>query len=206
MSSFASSFFFRVLDGDLRDAIDDGSIADGLVARDFERTDGGGLFDAAELVVVDQLGDGRMRAADRAVGILAQLQRAEVHAQRVDQQQAADQRLADAEDQLDDLGRLDDADEAGQNAEHATLRAGGNEPGRRRLRVEAAIARAFLGGEDAGLSFEAEDGAVGVGLADQDAGVVDEVARLEVVGAVGDDVVVLEDLERVRRWSASCCA
>ncbi len=39
--------------------------------------------------------------------------------------------------------------------------------------------------------------AVGVGLAEQDAGVVDQVAGLEVVGAVGDDVVVLEDFERV---------
>ena len=51
--------------------------------------------------------------------------------------------------------------------------------------------------EDAGLALEAEDAAVGVGLAGEDAGVVDEVAGLEVVGAVGDDVVVLEDLERV---------
>ncbi len=49
----------------------------------------------------------------------------------------------------------------------------------------------------AGLAFKAEDAAVGVGLAGEDAGVVDEVAGLEVVGAVGDDVVVLEDLERV---------
>ncbi len=73
----------------------------------------------------------------------------------------------------------------------------GDEAGRRRFGVEAAVARAFFGGEDAGLAFEAEDAAVGVGLAGEHAGVVDEVARLEVVGAVGDDVVVLEDFERV---------
>ena len=36
-----------------------------------------------------------------------------------------------------------------------------------------------------------------MGLSEQHAGVVDQVARLEVVCAVGDDVVVLEDLERV---------
>src|SRR5690348_17879176 len=34
---------------------------------------------------------------------------------------------------------------------------------------------------------------------EQRAGVVDEVARGEVVGAVGDDVVALEELERVGR-------
>ena len=138
-----------------------------------------------------------VRAAGGAVGVLAQLERAEVHAERVDQQQAADERVADAEDELDDFGGLDDADEAGENAEHAAFRAGGDEAGRRRLGIEAAVAGACLGGEDAGLAFEAEDGAVGVGLAGEDAGVVDQVAGLEVVGAVGDDVVVLEDFERV---------
>ena len=62
---------------------------------------------AAELLVVDQRRDGRVRAAHRAVRILAQLQLAELHPQRVEQQEPADQRLADAEDQLERLGRLD---------------------------------------------------------------------------------------------------
>ena len=43
---------------------------------------------AAEFRVVDQLGDGWMVAANRAFGILAQLQLAELHAERVEQQQA----------------------------------------------------------------------------------------------------------------------
>ena len=51
--------------------------------------------------------------------------------------------------------------------------------------------------EDAGLAFEAEDRAVDVRLAQEHAGVVDQVARREVVRAVDDDVVVLQDLERV---------
>ncbi len=166
------------------------------VRADFERADCGGRRDAAELVVVDELLD-LVRAAGGAVGVLAQLEGAEAHAERVDEQQAADERLADAEDELDDLGGLDDADEAGKDAEHAAFGAAGDEARRRRLGVEAAVAGAFLGGEDAGLAFEAEDAAVGVGLAGEHAGVVDQVAGLEVVGAVGDDVVVLEDLERV---------
>src|SRR5208283_3888270 len=56
---------------------------------------------------------------------------------------------------------------------------------------------ASFGGEDTGLALEAEDGAIRVGLAEQDAGVVDQVAGLEVVRAVGDDVVVLEYFEGV---------
>jgi hypothetical protein len=153
---------------------------------------------AAELVVVDQLRNGGVRAADGAVGILAELEFAEAHAQRVDQQQAADEGLALAEDKLDDLGGLDDADKAGEYAKHSTLGAGGHEARRRRLRIEAAVAGAILGGEDAGLALEAEDRSVGIGLvAAEHAGVVHEVAGLEVVSAVSDDVEVADDLHRV---------
>ena len=144
-SSLASSLRFNSSNGDLRNAVDDGQIAYGFVACDFQRTDFARRLDAAELVVVDELGDRRVGAADGAVGIFAQLQGAEAHAESIDQQQAADQRLADAENQLDGLGRLDDADEAGQNTKHAAFGAGGNKARRWRLRVEAAIAGAFFG-------------------------------------------------------------
>ncbi len=43
---------------------------------------------SAELLIVNQLGDGRILSASRAIGILAQLEFAELHAERVDQQQA----------------------------------------------------------------------------------------------------------------------
>src|SRR6202000_1134179 len=62
-----------------------------------------------ELLVVDQLLDCRMRAANRAVRVFAQLQLAELHGQGIGQKQAANQRLALSKDQLDDLCRLDDA-------------------------------------------------------------------------------------------------
>ena len=138
-----------------------------------------------------------MRTADRAVGIFVQLQRAELHGERIDEQEATGEALADAQDQLDDFGGLDDADQTRENSEDSTLRAGGNKARRWRLRVEAAVAGRVLGGEDAGLPLEAEDGAVDVGLAGEDAGVVDQIAGLEVVRAVGDDVVVAEDFEGV---------
>ena len=149
------------------------------------------------MLVVDEFLDRGVIAADRALGILAQLQFAEAHAERIDQQQAADERVAFAQNELDDLSGLDDADQAGQNAQHAAFSATRHQAGRRRLRIEAAVAGAVLGREDAGLAFKAEDRAVRIRLAQQYAGIVDQVARGKVVGAVGDDVVVLENFERV---------
>ncbi len=69
---------------------------------------------AAELLVVDQFLDCGIFAADRALRVLAQLQFAEAHTERVDQKQAAYERAALAEDQLDDFGGLNDADRPGR--------------------------------------------------------------------------------------------
>ena len=151
----------------------------------------------AELLVVDERGHGRVGAADRAIRILPELQLAEFHAERVIDHEAPDQRLTDAGDELDRLGRLDDADDARQHAQHAAFSAARHQTGWRRLRIEAAIAGAVLGREHRGLTFEAEDRAVGVRLAEQHACVVRQVARRKVVRAVEDDVVRREQLERV---------
>ncbi len=53
-------FALELFDCDLRNAVDDGVFADGLIARDFQWADLAGRRDAAELVVVDQFGDGRV--------------------------------------------------------------------------------------------------------------------------------------------------
>ena len=117
-----------------------------------------------------------------------------VAVERVEQQQPADQRLADAERELERLVRLERADDAGQDAEHAALGARRRELRRRRLRVEAAVARALVGLEDRDLALEAVDRAVDDRDAVPDGGVVHEVARREVVGAVDDHVpAVVED-------------
>src|SRR5690606_19851331 len=138
---------------------------------------------AAELLVIDERGHGWRITADRTLGIAAQLQLAEAHPQGVVDEKAADERLPGTEDELDGLGCLNDADDAWQHAEYPTLGATRHEAGRRWFRVEAAVAGAALRGEDGCLALEAEDAAVRVGLAEQHARVVDEVARREVVGA-----------------------
>src|SRR4051794_36256216 len=63
----------------------------------------------AELVVGDRLGLAR---ADRAVRVAADLELGRRRGQRVVDQQAADERVADADHELDDLRRLQQAHRA----------------------------------------------------------------------------------------------
>ena len=155
----------------------------------------------AELDVVDVLGDRRVVAADRAVGVAAHRDLVERRPERVEEEQSPGERVAAAEDELERLVRLERADDPGQHAEDAALRAARRELGRRRLREEAAVARAARRGvEHRDLALEAEDRAVHDRDAAPHGGVVHEVARREVVGAVDDDVpAVAEDAVDVLR-------
>src|SRR5205814_5281439 len=106
------------------------------------------------------------------VGVAAQLDLVELRRQRVEEQQPADQRLADPERELERLARLQRADHARQRAEHAALGARRRELGRRWRGEEAAIARAGAGLEDRYLTLEAVDRAVDDGHVVPDACVV----------------------------------
>ena len=68
----------------------------------------------AELDVVDVLGDRGGLAADRARRVAAELDLAELRHERVEEEQPADERLADAEAELQRLARLERADDAGR--------------------------------------------------------------------------------------------
>ena len=140
-----------------------------------------------------------MRAARGTCGVLSNVDRAELHPERVDEQQPAGERLADSDDQLDRFRRLNRPHQTRQHAQHAALGTARHQAGRRRFGEEAAIAGSVGQGEDRRLSLEAKDAAVHIGLAQQDAGVIDEIRRREVVGAIDDDVVPTEDVERVLR-------
>src|SRR5690606_7818452 len=69
--------------------------------------------------------------------------------------------------------------------------------GRRRLGEDTAVAGPPARGVDADLPLELADRGADVGHALSDAGVVYDVARLERVRAVDDDVVVADELPRV---------
>src|SRR5688572_7243907 len=155
------------------------------------------LRDAAELLVVDQLRNRRVLAADGAVRVLAKFHLPKAHAQRVVEEEPSDERFADPEYELGRLCGLNSPDGARKDAKHAALSAAGDEAGRGRLGVEATVAWAFFGVEHARLAFEAEDRTVDVRLAQEDARVVHQVTGREVIRAVDDHVVVLEDLQGV---------
>src|SRR5262249_28159431 len=145
-----------------------------LLDRDLRHPGRGGLGnDTAKRFVIDQLRNGRVRTADDTVGIFAQLELSKTHPQSVDQEEAPDQRLSTAENELDRLSRLNDAEQPRQDPEDSPLRAGGHESRRRRLRVETPVARALLRPEHRCLPFETKDRSVDVRLAGEDAGVVD---------------------------------
>ena len=74
----------------------------------------------------------------------------------------------------------------------------GSQLGRRRGREEAAVAGAVERDEGRDLALEAEDRRRDDRLSQPHRGVVQQVARGEVVGAVDDDVVGLDQLEDVR--------
>src|SRR5215471_1769604 len=123
----------QLLDADLRNAVGGG---------------GGLRLDPAEGLIVHELRHGRVWPADDALGVLAELQLSEAHGERVHEEEPSDQRVAGIEDQLDRLGRLDHSQEPRQDPEDSPFRAGRDEPRRRRLGIEAAIARPLLRPED----------------------------------------------------------
>ena len=71
------------------------------------------IASGAELHVVDVLGDRRVLAADRAVRVAPERDLRERRAERVEQLQPPDQRVADLEHELQRLARLERADMPG---------------------------------------------------------------------------------------------
>src|SRR5581483_4717761 len=105
--------------------------------------------------VVDEARELDPRRAVSALGVGAELELAEARRERVVVDELAHERLAEADDDLQGLDRLEDADDAREHSEDARLGARGRELGRRRRRVEAAIARPLPGPEDGELPLEA---------------------------------------------------
>ena len=108
--------------------------------------------------------------------------------ERLEEKRASDQRIADPEQELDRLVRLQGSDDPGEHAEHAALGAARCELGRRRLGEEAAVARPIVRLEDRHLAVEAVDRAVDDRDVVPDRRVVEEVPGREVVGTVDDHV------------------
>ena len=104
------------------------------------------------------------------------------------QEEPAHEGLANSGNELDGFSRLDDADETGKHAEHSRGAAVGDQPFRWRLGMQAAVTGATRRSEHGRLPFEAGDAAEDVRAPAEHAGVVHEIPRGKVVGAVDDDV------------------
>ena len=136
---------------------------------------------------------------DGTFGVGPQLQFPELHIQGVVQQQATIQGRALAQDDFDGFRGLDYANDPRQNSQHTPFGAGGNHARRRGFGIEVAVVGAAFVVKDGGLALKPEDGTVNVGLVEQNASVVHQVAGGEVVRSVYHDVVGAEDVEGVFR-------
>src|SRR5262249_23893953 len=130
----------------------------------------------------------------------------ETRLKRVVEQESADQALADAEQLLYHLDRLEAADDACDPAENPGLRAWRHRAFRWRLGEQATMGRARIavraglicpeGGE---MAVEGTDSSKHERPLGEIAGVVDEVARGEIVRSVGHNVVGADDIDGILR-------
>ncbi len=119
------------------------------------------------------------------------------HRKRIPEEESAGERFAEAGEELDRFGGLDGSDESGEDAEHASFGAVGHGAGRGWLGEEAAVGGATAEVEDARLTLEALNRSVNERATGEHAGVVDEVTRGKIVGAVEDDVVSGDECEGI---------
>src|SRR3970040_3044348 len=101
----------------------------------------------AELLVVDEICNRRMIAADRTLRISPDLHLTEFERQGIEEDQAVDQRFPCAQDQLDRLERLQAPDDSAQHAEDSRLRATRHEPRRGRGGIQGTVTT-LSGGKD----------------------------------------------------------
>src|SRR5690348_17989181 len=136
-------------------------------------------------------------AAGRALRVAIELQFLKLGAKRVEREQTPDEWFALFQNELDGFAGLKHADDAGQNAQHARLRAAWRERHWRRLRIEAAIAGTIVGLEDGKLAFKAVDAAMYDGLVGDDRSVIQQIASREVIGAVNDEIILGDQFRHV---------
>ena len=142
--------------------------------------------------------DGGVGAADRAGGVTPEGEGAGGDGERVEVEETADERLAEAGEELDGFGGLEGSDETGDGAEDACFGAGGDGAWRWWGGEHAAVAGATGGGvEDGELAFEAMDSAVDIRDAAPCGDIAAEVAGGEVVGAVEDEVAAVGEVHGV---------
>src|SRR6266478_5145955 len=134
-------------------------------------------------------------AAGRACRILADADRMKAGTQRIVEQQGTVEAVAEPQELLQYLDRLQGAEDAGDGAEDAGGLAARDEIGRRRLAEEAAVAgvaRAEIGTEGRDLALEWRQCRRHERLLQAEAEFGQEIPGGEVVAAVGDEIVAAD--------------
>ena len=153
---------------------------------------------ANRLFVVNQLRDGRVCTANRAVVRLGrEFDLAEFHGKRIVREQVTREQVAHAEDVLDRFHRLQTSDDTAHRADDAGLLAGRHGVFRRGFLEHAAVARSLARNVCHELALKADDARMGEGLLRHHARIVDEELRREIVCPVNHEIVILDEVKDV---------
>lgn len=144
------------------------------------------------LLIIDEMIDGRVVAADFAGCTLLHLDGAEVHRLGIEGKQTVGEQFTHTEEVLQCLGCLDGSEHSGDGTQDACLTTGRNGACWRWFLEEAAVTcRAWEMGK--GLTLESQDAAMREWLAQAHTGIIDEELRREVVCAIDDEIPWLDD-------------
>ena len=144
------------------------------------------VFIVPGIIIVKQLRNLRRLAARRTIRIPTEFQLSKLHAKRIVQRQSPDERIADSHHQLNRFGRHHYTNHAREHAQDTRFASARNHAGRRRRGVQAAIAGTVMRFEHRHLPLKLGNAAVHNRFFSQYRGVVDKVARREIVASVND--------------------
>ena len=141
---------------------------------------------AGSLLIVDEMINGRVVAADFAGCTLLYLDGAEVHRLGIEGEQSVGEQFAHTEEVLQCLGCLDGSEHTGDGSKDSCLARGRNSACWRWFLEEATVTcRAWQVGK--GLALESQDAAMRECLAQAHTGIIDEELRREVVCGIDDE-------------------
>ena len=150
------------------------------------------------LFVIYQMVDSGMVSADGARRTLLHVNSTELHGLGIEGQQTVGQQLPYPGEIFQCLGCLDGTQHTCDSTQYAGLRTGRNDSYGRRLLEEATVAgRARQMGKR--LSVEAQDATMRERFACHHASIIDKKLHGKVVGTVHNEVVLLDDVQRIRR-------
>ena len=144
------------------------------------------------LLVIDEMIDGRVVAADFAGCTLLHLDGAEVHRFGIEGKQTVGEQFAHTEEILQSFGCLDGSQHTGDGSQNACLTRGRNSACWRWLLEETAVTcRTWQVSKS--LPLESQNAAMREWLALAYTGIVDEELRREVVCGIDDEIPWLDD-------------